>query len=90
MTTVDRAEIIKRLYELELEDRAVVIGFALMLLEYTQSRSPGPEAAASKMASSAMDLIHKRRKPEGGEITVLRRVLSTRRASIRLAKTVPD
>ena len=32
MTTVNRAEMVKRLYELELEDRAVVIGFALMLV----------------------------------------------------------
>ena len=59
MTTMNRAEIIKGLYELELEDRAVVVGFALVLLEYTQSRSPDPEAAASEMASSAMDLIQK-------------------------------
>ena len=59
MTTVNRAEMVKRRYELELEDRAVVIGFALVS-DVAQSRSPDPEAAASKMASSAMDLIHKK------------------------------
>ena len=82
---MNRREIIERLYSMSIEDRAVIIGFALVLLtmlDELQSESFDPESIALKTHTRLKELVYRESGPDDDEVTAIDVVFSIWDSSI--------